>query len=436
LASGKHFSGNENYSSCQYPPSPARRPAKLELLVTYIGLYRFPFLAFHEHMPICRASSFLLVPGKRRQGSSETLGLEIASKTNPSKTCFLAGGVVCATLLARTNSEGSMNPAILLVDVASTNREGLRHFLQCQKCDVEEAADGESAVRCCLQMQPDLVLLHDTLPDVGSFELCRQIKKDPLNQLLPVIVVKPSPDQWDIHRGRKAGAMDIWATPPSLWDALGRIQAILRLKMYMDEQARSAVFSLARSVDSKHNLRNGHSERLVAYAEQLGESLGFGEEDLQELRIASWIHDIGKINIPESILLKPGPLDAEERRIMQEHPAIGEKICAPLKSLRRILPVIRHHHEKMDGSGYPDGLRGEAIPLKARILQVADIYDALTTDRPYRGALPPEEALQTLFSEAENGWLDASVVLKFSRLCRDGEFFPVRGRTMLASYYA
>ena len=204
----------------------------------------------------------------------------------------------------------------------------------------------------------------------------------------------------------------------------------------MDEQPRSVVFSLARSVDSKQNLRNGHSERLVAYAEQLRESLGLREEDLHELRIARWLHDIGKINVPESILLKPGPLDAEERRIMQEHPIIGEKICAPLKSLRRILPVIRHHHEKMDGSGYPDGLRGEAIPLKAKILQIADIYDALTTNRPYRGALPPEEALQILFSEAQNGWLDTSVVLEFSRICRDGEHFPVTERTMLASYYA
>jgi putative two-component system response regulator len=166
----------------------------------------------------------------------------------------------------------------------------------------------------------------------------------------------------------------------------------------------------------------------------LGESLGLGHEDLHELRIASWLHDIGKISMPESILLKPGPLNTEETRIMREHPAIGENICKPLKSLRRILPVIRHHHEKMDGSGYPDGLRGEAIPLKARILQIAD--DALTTNRPYRGALPPEEALQTLYTEAGNGWLDASVVLKFSQICRDGEYFPVRGRTMLASYYA
>ena len=364
------------------------------------------------------------------------LGLEIAGKTNPSKSYCIAWGVVCLGILARTNSEECMNPAIMLVDVSSANREGLKSFLQSQKCDVDTAADAESAVRCCLQMQPDLVLLYDCLPDIGSFKVCRQIKKDPLNQLTPVVLLKPSPDLWDIQRGRDAGAMDIWANPASHWELLGRIQTLLRLKKYMDEQAKSAVFALARSVDSKQNLRNGHSERLVAYAEQLGESLGLGDKDLHELRIASWLHDIGKIDVPESILLKPGPLNAEERRIMQEHPIIGEKICAPLKSLRKILPVIRHHHEKMDGSGYPDGLRGEAIPLKARILQIADIYDALTTNRPYGGALHPEEALQTLYTEARNGWIDASMVLKFSQICRDGEYFPVRGRTMLASYYA
>ncbi len=327
-----------------------------------------------------------------------------------------------------------MNPVIMLVDVASANRAGLKSFLQDQKCGVDAAADGESAVKCCSEMQPDLVLLYDGLPDVGSLELCRQIKKDPLNQLTPVVLLKPAPDLLDIQRGWDAGAMDVWPTSPSHWDLLGRILTLLRLKKYMDEQAKSVVFSLARTIDSKQNLRNGHSERLVAYAEQLGESLGFGDEDLQELRIASWLHDIGKISVPERILFKPGPLNAQERRIMEQHPVTGENICKPLKSLRRILPVIRHHHEKMDGSGYPDGLRGEAIPLKARVLQIADIYDALTTDRPYRGALSSEEALQTLLTEAGNGWLDASVVWKFSQVCRDSEYFPTRGRTMLSSY--
>ena len=255
-----------------------------------------------------------------------------------------------------------MRPTILLVDVPSTNREDLRSFLRTQNCDVATSEDAESAVACCRGIQPDLVLLYDTLPDSTSFKLCSRLKEDPLNHLTPVVLVRPSPDQWDIQHGQNAGAADIWATPPSPWDALQRIHTLLRLKMYVDDQAKSALFSLARAVDSRQNLRNGHSDLLMIYAEHLGKSFGYGEEELQELRMACWLHDVGKFAVPESILLKPGPLDASETQIMRQHPVVGEKICAPLKSLRRILPVIRYHHEKMDGSGYPDGLRGDTIP--------------------------------------------------------------------------
>ena len=329
-----------------------------------------------------------------------------------------------------------MNPTILLVDADSTNCGGWKTFLQNLKCDVYEAEDGESAVRCSRQIQPDLILLLNSLPDIGSFELCHRLKQEPVNQFTPIVLAKPSPEQWEIQRGREAGAIDVWATPSSLWDVLDRVQTLLRLKNYMDGQLKSMVLSLARVVDAKQATRNGHSERLVTYAEQLGECFDLGEEDLRELRIACWLHDIGKIAVPDEILLKPGPLSAEEMRIVRQHPVIGEKMCAPVKSLRCILPVIRHHHERVDGSGYPDGLRGEAIPLKARILQVADIYDALTTDRPYREALTPEEAMQTLFREAGNGWLDASLVFKFFDHCQPFPCHPVRGRSMLASYYA
>lgn len=328
-----------------------------------------------------------------------------------------------------------MNPVILLVDADSTNREEWKSFLESQQCEVYTAENGESAVSCCLQVQPDLVLLQDSLPDIRNFELCRRLKKDPLNQLTPIVLLKASPNQWDIQHGHEAGAVDVWATPSTLWDALGRVQTLLRLKNYMDEQARSVVLSLARTVDSKQVMRNGHSERLLAYAELLGESFGLQEDDLRELRIGCWLHDIGKIAVPDSILLKPGPLDAEEMRIVRQHPVIGERMCAPLESLRRILPVIRSHHERMDGSGYSDGLRAESIPLKARILQVADIYDALTTDRPYRGALLPEEATQVLFREAENGWLDGSMVRKFFEQCQPAVHNPARSRSMLVSYF-
>jgi putative two-component system response regulator len=173
---------------------------------------------------------------------------------------------------------------------------------------------------------------------------------------------------------------------------------------------------------------------MVSYAVQLGEALGLQEQELQEMQIACLLHDIGKVAVPDNILLKPGPLDAEEMEIVRQHPVTGERICAPLKSLRGILPIIRHHHERMDGSGYPDGLIGEQIPIKARILQIADVYDALITDRPYRMALSPEEALQILDHEVMRGWLDACLVSKFSELRRSGEL-RASGRSMLVSYY-
>jgi putative two-component system response regulator len=329
-----------------------------------------------------------------------------------------------------------MNPTILLVDVASAERQNWQAFLKNKNFEVCTADDAESARQICLQLQPDLVLLHDRLSQVRGAELCRRLKQDPLNQLMPIVLVSSKPTPAELNEGREAGAADFWGMPSSLRDGLGRIESLLRLKSHIDEQAKSVVLSLARSIEAKHSLTDGHSHRLAEHAVQLGESLGLSEEDLQELRLGCLLHDIGKVAVPDNILLKPGRLSPEETDIVREHPATGEKICAPLKCLRPILPLIRHHHERMDGSGYPDGLFGEEIPLKARIMQVADIYDALTSDRPYREALSPNEALEIIGQEAMYGWLDASLVWKFTRMCRSGDYLPVRGRSMLASYYA
>ncbi len=329
-----------------------------------------------------------------------------------------------------------MHPAILLVDVASASRDSWKSLLQSHGYEVFTAEDIESTLRRCVQLQPDLVLLHDTLPDVSGFDLCRNLKRSPLNRQIPIVLIKPSSDPADATRGREAGAADFWGSSASLGEVMSRVESLLRLKSYIDEQAKSVVLSLARSIEAKRSSMNGHSERIVKYALQLGMSLDLAEDDLQELRIACLLHDVGKVAVPDEILLKPGALNTEETEIVRQHPAIGEDICAPLKSLRRILPLIRHHHERMDGSGYPDGLRGLEIPLMARILQIADIYDALITDRPYRDALSSEDALKTLNREARFGWLDASLVWKFSQICRCREYFPIRGRSMLASYYA
>lgn len=328
-----------------------------------------------------------------------------------------------------------MNPTILLVDVASAERENWKAFLEYQRYDVFTAETSDSARQLCLQLQPDLVLLHDHLPQVRGTELCRRLKQDPLNQLTPVVLISPAPTAIDMEQSREAGAADFWGMPSSLGEGLGRIQTLLRLKSYIDEQAKSVVLSLARSIEAKHCLTDGHSDRLAEYALQLGENLGLGEEDLEELRLGCLLHDIGKVAVPDSILLKPGRLNTQEVEVMKQHPITGEQICAPLKSLRPILPLIRHHHERMDGTGYPDGLYSGEIPLKARILQVADVYDALINDRPYREALSSEEALEILRQESMHGWLDASLVCRFTQICQMGELVPVRGRSMLASYY-
>jgi cyclic di-GMP phosphodiesterase len=328
-----------------------------------------------------------------------------------------------------------MRPIILLVDVASADRANWKSFLQNHSYEVCEAADAETALRQCLLLQPDLVMVQDTLPEIDGSEICRRLKESPLNQLVPVVLIKASSDPADFSGGRRAGAADVWGTCASLEEGLSRVQTLLRLRNYIDEQAKSVVLSLARSIEAKDSLIDGHSERMADYAVQLAKSLGLQEHELQELRIACLLHDVGKVAVPDRILLKRGKLDAEEMEIVKQHPVVGERICAPLRSLRGILPVIRHHHERMDGSGYPDGLCGEQIPVQARVLQIADIYDALTTDRPYRVALTSEEALQILRHEAASGWLDASLVSEFSGIRRSGEALREGGRSMLASYY-
>ncbi len=226
-----------------------------------------------------------------------------------------------------------MNSAILLVDVGSASRDSWKSFLQSHDYDVFTAEDRESALRECLELQPDLILLHDTLPDADGFELCHRMKGNPLNQQIPIVLIKPSSDPADLARARKAGAAEFWGTSTSLGDALSRVESLLRLRGYIDEQARSVVLSLARSIEAKSPLMNGHSDRIVKYALQLGSGMDLPEEDLHELRIACLLHDIGKVSVPDEILLKPGPLNAEETAIIRQHPIIGETICAPLRSI-------------------------------------------------------------------------------------------------------
>jgi putative two-component system response regulator len=204
-------------------------------------------------------------------------------------------------------------------------------------------------------------------------------------------------------------------------ELLARVKSLVRLKRFTDEleNAETVLCTLARSIEAKDPYTEGHCDRLSRYTVSLGETLGLSGEQLVALRRGGIVHDIGKVAVPEFVLLKPGPLDAAERKIMEQHTIAGERICAPLKTFRNVLPIIRSHHEKQDGSGYPDHLKGREIPLTARILQTVDIYDSLTTDRPYRKALSPGTAIELMWEETRRGWWDRELVGALQELLQE-----------------
>jgi len=303
-------------------------------------------------------------------------------------------------------------PTILIADDEPANREILSELLEREGYLTLQAEDGLQALQTLRARQVDLALLDVMMPGRTGFAVCHEAKSDPLTRLIPIVLVTGLNRSEDRIKGIDGGADDFLSKPVDRAELLARVRSLLRLKMFTDEleSAETVLCSLAISIEAKDPYTVGHCDRLSVYAEALGRRIGLNPDLLIALRRGGIVHDLGKVAVPEHILRKPGPLTPEERKIMEEHPAAGERICAPLKSFRAVLPIIRHHHEKLDGSGYPDGLKGSAIPLTARILSAVDIYDALTTDRPYRKALSREAALETMQAEVKKGWWDPDIV--------------------------
>jgi putative two-component system response regulator len=311
---------------------------------------------------------------------------------------------------------------ILVADDQPSNRELLEELLTAQGFKVIATSDGAAALEELAKVQADLVLSDVMMPRMNGFEMCEKIKANPDTYLIPVILITALSDKHDRLEGIKVGADEFLSRPVDRTELLARVRSLLKLKQRTDEleRAESVLFSLARSIEGKDTYTHGHCERLSEYSARLGEHLGLAEDQLIALRRAGVVHDVGKIAVPDAILLKPGSLTAEEWKLIREHPVVGERICAPLKSFRFVLPIIRHHHEKFDGSGYPDGLRGEAIPETARVLQIVDVYDALTTERPYKKAFSITDALQTMKQEVARGWWDPHIFDQFETLIRSG----------------
>jgi len=329
---------------------------------------------------------------------------------------------------ARDVHEGT----ILIADDNELNRELLSTLLSEEGYQVILAPDGQQALEQVGADSIDLAILDVVMPRKTGFDVCLAIKAKSDTRLIPVLLVTGLNRDDDRIRGIMCGADDFLTKPVNKHELLARVHSLIRLKQFTDEldNAEAVLSSLALSIEAKDPYTEGHCDRLSKYSVAVAQRLGLPEDLRVALRRGGLVHDIGKLAVPEHILLKPGPLTPDERKIMEQHTIAGERICAPLRSFRHVLPIIRHHHEKQDGSGYPDGLKADQIPLTARVLQITDIYDALTTDRPYRKALPAEKAFAIMREEVKRGWWDGSILHEFEAVVRSHEpAHPVGSRS-------
>jgi putative two-component system response regulator len=312
---------------------------------------------------------------------------------------------------------------ILVADDNESNRELLSSLLGQEGYRVISVSDGRQALEQVSSNSIDVALLDVVMPGKSGFEVCQAIKYNTETRLIPVVLLTSLTGDDDRIRGIMCGADDFLSKPVNRHELLARVHSLLQMKQFTDEldNAEAVLFSLALGIEAKDPYTEGHCDRLSKYSVAVGDKLGLPEDLRVALRRGGLLHDIGKLAVPEHILLKPGALTPEERKIMEQHAVAGERICAPLRSFRHVLPIIRHHHEKQDGSGYPDGLKGDQIPLTARILQITDIYDALTTDRPYRKALSAEKAFAIMREEVKRGWWDGSVLNVFEAVVHSSE---------------
>lgn len=315
-----------------------------------------------------------------------------------------------------------MPATILVVDDDPAVADILSRFLVREGYNVTVAHTGKEALERVNERHPDLILLDVMMPEMDGFTTCQRLKDDRRTALIPVTMLTGSDDYENRRRGIESGADDFLSKPFEQNILRARIRSQLRLKRLIDqlEDTETVIFTLAQVVEAKDAYTEGHLRRLRRYGQRLAEACHLDELEVSAVEYGGILHDIGKIGISEAVLLKPGPLTDEEMNEMKCHPEIGERIIAPMRFAKDVAPIIRGHHERWDGKGYPDGLRGDDIPIGARIIAIADAYDAMTTNRPYRAALSDAEAVERL-GAARGTQLDPHLLDVFLALLAAGE---------------
>jgi putative two-component system response regulator len=313
------------------------------------------------------------------------------------------------------NCLNSDRPKVLVVDDHPSSRLTAVALLSVEGYEVLEAESGQMALECIAKAEPDLILLDVMMPGMDGYEVCRRIKQDEQTRLTPIVFVTALSDRRARLRGIEAGGDDFLSKPFDQLELSARAKSLIRQKRLNEDldHASKVLFSIARAVESRDPNTGDHCERLVMQGKSFGEYLKLSRAEVRDLMWGGYLHDIGKVGIPDAVLLKMGNFTPEEWQIMRQHVIIGEQICQPLRTMQGVVPLIRHHHERWDGSGYPDGLKGNEIPFLAQIFQVIDIYDALTHERPYKRAYSTQESLDLMFQEVERGWRNPELMQLF-----------------------
>lgn len=318
---------------------------------------------------------------------------------------------------------GVSKGTVLIVDDDAGVAALFERFLTTDGFTVRRLSDGNSTLVNVAFHQPDVVLLDVLMPGLDGFEICRRLKADAGTRLTPVILVTALSDRESRIRGLQVGADGFLSKPVDAEELLTRVRSQARLKRYTDdlESAASIISTITEMVEARDGYADGHCYRMANYATALGRRLGLGPDDLQTLHRGGFLHDIGMLAISDAVLRKAGPLEPQEHELIKSHTVVGDRLCARLRSLQPVRPIIRHHHERHNGSGYPDGLAGDALPLLAAIVGIVDVFDAVTTQRPYQRAQSFEEALAVLWRQVSLGWRRHDLVSEFAALVQEGQ---------------
>jgi putative two-component system response regulator len=322
---------------------------------------------------------------------------------------------------------GDSRASVLVVDDLPFNLEVMEEILAREGYRVITASSGEEALGMIARRPVDLAILDVMMPGMNGFDLCRKLKTISGRRYFPVILVTALNGLEDKIRGLDAGADDFLMKPFNTIELITKIRSLLRLSKLQGEleHFEDIILALAIAIEAKDPYTKGHSERVGGLSRNFAEYLGLSEDERELLFKAGVLHDIGKIGVDNQILHKRADLTADELMQIKAHVLVGENICSPLQSAREILPVIRHHHERWDGAGFPDGLKGEDIPLLARITSITDTFDAMVSIRPYRSPFSIGEALAKMEEEAHMNQWDPLLLEKFLTMMRD--MMPVNG---------